>query len=136
MTPDNYIKARLATFAHDEAQHHGGIDCMLAVAFVVRNRVRAGWRGGNWMEVIESHDEVAATIYQHSAPDLRNINFRLLLAQVDDIYSGLAPDRYTEGALYYCELNHVERQWFKDNVLKDLQTHERCATVGNISFFK
>lgn len=136
MTAEQFIKAHLAAFAHREAAHHGGMDNMLAVAFVIRNRRLAGWFGGDWMELLKNSEQCAAAIYPKSAPDLREINFRMVLQQVDDIYSGLAQDRMTEGALYYAELNKVERDWFSKNILQDSQRHPRVATVGNVSFFK
>jgi hypothetical protein len=108
MTADNYIKAHLAAFAHTEASHHGGVENMLAVAFVIRNRQRAGWEGGNWMRILHAAKSAAGTYCQPSAPDLRDINFRMLLSQVDDIFSGLAVDKYTAGAFFYCELNKIE----------------------------
>lgn len=135
MTAETYIKAHLAALAHREAGHCGGVNNMLAVAFVVRNRQRAGWRGGNWMELIASHDEYSAWLHPATTPDLRELNFRILLQQIDDVFSGLAGDKMTEGALYYCELNRVERAWFKENVLHDATSHPRVAQVGNVSFF-
>lgn len=136
MTAENFIKAQLAAFVHREAAFHGGIDNMLAVAFVIRNRVRAGWMGGSWMGVIQSAETYSATIYTPTALDLREFHFRLLMQQIDDIYSGLMPDRMTDGALFYAELNRVEREWFKQNILAHLDEHPRVATVGNVSFFK
>jgi hypothetical protein len=133
---EQFIKAHLAALCHREAAHHGGHDNMLAVAFVFRNRHRAGWHGGNWMELLAYCNEYAATIYPPSVPDLRDINFRMLLQQIDDVFSGLAPDKYTEGALYYAELNRVERPWFRTDVLSDPERHPRVATVGNVSLFR
>lgn len=134
MTPENFIKAQIAAFAHREAAHHGGIDNMLAVAFVIRNRQRAAWQGGNWMSILHHAPTVSGTIYQPSAPDLRELNFRMLLAKVDDIYSGMELDKMTEGALFYCELNKAEN-WFRDTIVQN-PNHSRVATVGNVSFFK
>lgn len=136
MTAEQYIKAHLAAFAHAEAAHHGGIDNMMAVAFVIRNRQRAAWEGGNWMRILHAAKSAAATIYTPSAPDLRDINFRMLLSQVDDIYSGLALDKMTEGALFYCELNRIDNDWFRDTIVRDSDHHPRVATVGTVSFFK
>lgn len=136
MTAEQFIKAHLAAFAHREAAHHGGIDNMLAVAFVIRNRQRAGWQGGNWMMILHSAPEAAGTIYQPSAPDLRDINFKMLLQQIDDVYSGMAIDKMTEGAKFYCELNKCHNDWFRDSIVRDPEHHPRVATVGNVSFFR
>lgn len=136
LTPETFIKAELAAFAQREAAHHGGIDNMLAVAFVVRNRVRASWFGGNWMEIIEGHEGVAGKNYPRTAVNLRDIHFRMFLQQIDDLYLGLTPDKMTEGALYYCELNHCDNEWFLENIVRKPEEHPRVATVGNVSFFK
>lgn len=136
MTNESFIKAQLAALAHREAAHLGGIDNMLAVAFVIRNRQRAGWRGGNWLELIQHAHEAAGTIYPPSVPDLRDIHFKLVLQQVDDIYSGLAVDKYTEGALYYAELNRIDNAEFLEQIVRDAEHHPRVATVASVSFFK
>lgn len=135
MTAETYIKAQLAALAHREAAHMGGVNNMLAVAFVMRNRQRAGWFGGDWMEIIHNAYKVAAAIYPPSAPNLRDLSFRSFLQQVDDIYTGMAQDAMTEGALYYCELHRIERAWFHENILQHGQ-HERVANVGQVAFFK
>jgi hypothetical protein len=135
MTPEQYIKAQLAAFAHREAAHHGGSDNMLAVAFVIRNRQRAGWEGGNWMRILDSAPAFCGTVYPPSSPDLRDLTFKMFLTQVEDIYSGMMPDKFTRGALFYCELNQCRNEWFADNILRDPTSHPRVATVGNVSFF-
>lgn len=136
MTNDQFIRAQLATFAHREGHHHGGIDNMLAAMFVLRNRRQAGWLGGDWMRVIDRAPECAGTLYEPQVIDLRDTCFRMVLAQVDDVVSGLAQDRYTQGALYYAELNKIDRPWFRENVLADLDHHPRVAQVGNVFFFR
>lgn len=136
MTPELFIKAQLASMAHREAYHLGGINNMLAVAFVLRNRQRASWHGGNWMSVIQLADSHSAVINPQTAIDLRDSNFKTFLQQIDDVYSGLAPDRMTEGALFYCELHRVESGWFRDNIVRDPENHPRCANVGQMTFFK
>lgn len=109
---------------------------MLAVLFVIRNRYRAGWQGGNWLALVQNADSISACIYPPSKPDLSNLDFRKALATVDDIYSGFAADLLTEGALYYGELNKIENPWFLEKICRDLENHPMVATVGNVSFFK
>jgi hypothetical protein len=135
MTAEQFIKAQLAALAHREGAHHGGIDNMLAVAFVMRNRRLAGWQGGDWMNIISCHEQSAGTIYEKSAPDIRDLTFRTFLQQVDDIFSGFTPDKMTEGALFYAELNNVT-PWFRANVLSNLEMHPRVAQVGPVTLFR
>jgi hypothetical protein len=136
MHADNFIKAQLVAFAHREAAHHGGIDNMLAVMHLVRNRHSAGWFGGDWLKILADAPDKAATIYPASEVDLRETNVKLVLYHVDDIFNGMAPDKYTEGALYYAELNRVERNWFVTEIARDPVHHPRCAQVGPVTFFR
>jgi hypothetical protein len=151
MTPENFIKAQLAEFAWREGSQYGGSNNMLAVAFVIRNRVRASWFGGDWLQVLENAHEAGALemcfcengcprCRSNQLPNLRDDNFRLLLRTVDDIFSGLAVDRFTtdpqgNGALYYAELRTVNRAWFRENILRNLAAHSRIANVGPVEFF-
>lgn len=136
MNAESFIKAQLVAFAHREAAQHGGIDNMLAVMHVIRNRYYASWEGGDWLRIIHAADKAAGCAYPERPVDLRDINVKLVLSKVDDIFGGFAPDPYTEGALYYAELNKVERDWFKREIASDPTHHPRCATVGPVTFFK
>lgn len=152
MTPEYFIKGQVAEFAWREGSHLGGVDNMLALAFVIRNRVQAGWHGGSWLRVIEhAHESGAyemcfceagcARCVSTKQPDITDTNFRVLLSHIDDIYSGLMPDRFAhsakgEPALFYAELNHISREWFRENICRRPEEHERIAQVGLVSFFK
>lgn len=135
MTSDNFIKGQLAAFAHREGARFGGVDNMLAVAFVIRNRQQAGWLGGNWMEIIYQAEKVAATIYEPTAPNLRETPFRMLLSQIDDVFTGLAVDKMTQGALFYAELAEITNEWFIENITRQPEQHPRVANVGPVTFF-
>jgi len=135
MTIDNFIKGQLAAFAWREAHHHGGLDNMRAVAFVIRNRVQAGWNGGDWMAVLNHHGTIAAHINEAPYPDLRNPYFRLLLQAIDDIYHNNANDELTLGAFFYAELGKIDSQWFIQNIVRDSEHHGRIAVVGPVTFF-
>ena len=142
MTYENYIKARLVDFACDEAYHYGDIESVLAVAQVIANRVNAGWQGGDWKSVIDHAQKSAGTNPERKLINPRDLNFRRILVQIDEIYHGTADDSSInqdgdEGvtpALYYGEL-HEPRDWFRDNILRDLANHPRLATVGQLTFF-
>lgn len=138
MTPENFIRAQLAAFAHREANHCGGVNNLLAVAHVIRNRQKQAWFGGDWMEIMQRAPAVASA--PPAAPDvfpnLRDVSFRIFIGQIDDVVSGAKPDEFTEGALYYAELNRIESEWFKKNILGQPDEHPRVAAVGNVSFFR
>jgi hypothetical protein len=136
VTFENFIKGQLMGVAIREGMRHGGYHNALAVAQVIANRVRAGWEGGDWLRVMVTAPDYMGTIYDLMptiAP--RDISFRTVLQRIDDIYTGIAQDTMTEGALYYCELHRVNRQWFQENVLSDPAAHPRLATVGPVTFF-
>lgn len=136
MSGDTYIKGKIAAFCVDEAFEAGGADNMLAVAFVLRNRVAAGWHGGDWMKVLEHADTVRGNEKTFARDvDLRDGSIKAFLQQIDDIYSGAAEDELTAGALYYAELHKVADQGFLENVVRKPSSHPRVATVGLTAFF-
>jgi hypothetical protein len=144
MTYENYIKGKLVDVIVTEAYHHGGSDAMLAVAQVLANRVAAGWNGGDWLRVIDSAPFYRGTVWEPEAakpvPNVRDGGFRELLRRVDDVYHGTADDSAVNNeqgqkALYYAELHNLNRVWFKENILNDLEAHPRIAVVGQMTFF-
>lgn len=141
MTYESYVKAKLVDFIIGEAYHHGGADTMLAVAQVLANRVAAGWQGGDWLRVIETAPEYKGSVNENTArPDPRDGGFRELLRRIDDVYYGIADDSNVNNeqgqkALYYAELHNVNREWFGENILGDLESHPRLAMVGHMTFF-
>ena len=141
MTYESYVKAKLVDFVSAEAYHHGGSDAMLAVAQVLANRVAAGWQGGDWLRVIETAPEYRGSVAESVMhPDPRDGGFRDLLRRIDDVYHGTADDSNVNNelgqkSLYYAELHNVNREWFGENILGDLESHPRLATVGHMTFF-
>jgi hypothetical protein len=66
-------------------------------------------------------------------PNVRDGGFRELLRRVDDVYHGTADDSAVNNeqgqkALYYAELHNLNRVWFKENILNDLEAHPRIAS--------
>lgn len=136
MTFENYIKGQLVSFAVAEAFAHGGINNMLAVAQVIRNRVSAGWGGGDWMYVLRGVDKVRGTAYPDPPLVNRNdINFRTLLQRIDDVYHNQTDGTMVEGALYYAELHNITEPWFETNILANLESHPIVGKVGQVTFF-
>jgi hypothetical protein len=140
MTTDTFVKAQLATFAYMEANHTGSLDAMLAVCFIIRNRVRAGWAGGDWNRVINfAHRHAAYELDTQEGPSLESEIFRRLLLQVDEIYQGTMQDNLTETkGLYYCdatERRRPMRDWFTTRIVRDPYNHPRIAQVGMFHIF-
>ena len=129
-----------------------GLNGMLGVAFTVRNRVRAGWYGGNWLEVLAHMPDVSNKLETPSneLPDTRNFSFMQFMQMVDGIFSGAMEDNITikpDGewkyvlsvappvALYYGRLHEITNPWFMENITRKSEQHQRIAQVGQIFFF-
>ncbi len=116
---------------------------MLGVQFVVRNRVKAGWSGGDWGKVIESHNQFSSISVLGDAmtiwyPDVRDPNFQRVLQEVDGIYDGTTADTLTNGALYYADMAspaYNKGGWFDRNVAQS-PDHPRVAVIGSTTYFK
>ena len=74
-------------------------------------------------------------------PSLWDPDFVKLLHAVEGVFEGSAHDM-AKGALYFCDLNHIERIWFKENVVDQvsestgLRRHPLVANMNSLSFFK
>jgi hypothetical protein len=125
----------------EDAYASGGVEAMLAVAQVIKNRVDAGWNGGEWLRVIEDAPERRGTEppHVHTHLDPRDGNFRELLRRIDDVYYGTADDTNVNNesgkSLYYAELHNITSDWFREHILSDLESHPRLASVGQLTFF-
>ena len=139
MTYENYIKAQLVRFCVDEGWD-GSINTPLAIAQVLKNRVEAGWSGGDWMKVIATAPDFVGTLRKRPEVEPRDLTFRRILQGIDEIYYGTADDSMVnddqgQASLYYAELHNLNRQWFRDNILSDPESHPMIAKVGQINFF-
>jgi hypothetical protein len=47
-----FERAQVAAFAYREARRTGALDCMRAVCYILRNRVKSAWGDGTWLSVI------------------------------------------------------------------------------------
>lgn len=139
MTLDQLQRAQLVFFAHQQGARSGSLAVMKAVCYVVRNRVRAGWHDGNWMDVIEHADEVAGN---EETPrlkvDIYSRAFQMLMQAVDDIYYSAATDEVetlVDKALYFQFVDKPMRGWFTDNIIRDPKNHPRTAHTGTLVLF-
>lgn len=134
MTLESFLKGQIAAYAIHEGFRHGGVDNMLAVAQVLRNRYTAGWQGGDWMRILEAAETSTGTLYPREAARIRDTFIRLFLQRLDDVFTGNEDDN-TNGALFYCELHNLNRAWFKTNVLAHKEEHRQVAKIGPVTFF-
>ena len=155
MTGADFLTAELARLAWLYGGSEG-VSGAKACAFGFRNRVRAGWFGGNWAEVLSHHKDVAATTENlpDTIPDPRQPDFRIFLQDISDIFSGRAEDTITIAqdsmanymkignlsvaappTLYFCRLNEITNPFFLNEIVRKPDSHKRIATVGTLTFF-
>ncbi len=141
MTADEFIKGIAALLAWREEELNG-VNGMLSVLFVVRNRVKAGWNGGDWGKIIEGHNQFSSmTVLGDKRtvayPDVREPSFQRVLQEIDAIYSGETADTLTNGALYYYNRGPgvTPGGWFERTILANPKRFPRTATVGSTIYF-
>lgn len=132
---ETYTRAQMARFAIEEGSRHGGVNNMLAICHVLRNRVFAGW--GDWVDVCSRAAERRATIYPDSTPpNLKTNSVRILLSRVDEIYAKTDLADLSGGALFYMDQNYPVEDWFMKEVIGFPDEHKRTAHIGPVWFFK
>lgn len=134
MTLDTYIRAQMARFAMEEGQRHGGVNNMLAICHVLRNRVFAGW--GDWLEVVTTAPERRGNVPAPVKMDPRHVDVRSLLNRVEEIYLRVDTSDLSGGALFYIDQNQPIADWFRKEVLERPEEHSRTAHIGPVWFYK
>lgn len=114
-------------------QEYGGYLPACMIMGCLANRVRLGW--GSWLEIIDRIPQYAAEEAQPIGfPSVWEPSFVRLLSEVEGIYDGSAPD-LSKGALYWCDLRRVTRDWFRDKIIRSDQ-HPRIADCNSLTFFR
>jgi hypothetical protein len=139
MTYENYIKAQLVRFCVEEGWD-GSVETPLAIAQTLKNRVDNGWGGGDWIKVIASAPDYVGSIpAERVTPESKDYVFRRILLGIDEVYHGTAEalvnDDQGQESLYYAQLHNINREWFKDNILSDPESHPMVVKVGQFNFF-
>jgi Cell Wall Hydrolase len=143
MTVADYEKALGCLLAWRE-ERSNGVNGMLGVLFVVRNRSKANWGQGDWSKIIESHNQFSSVSVLDNPetvlyPDVRNPQFLDVLQTVDAIYNDERQDLLTMGALYYADMGsplYDKDGWFAKNIAGDPDQHPRVAQIGTTTYFK
>ena len=134
-------KAKLVEIGWSFGQTYGGgyIPGQMVMS-TLANRVRAGF--GQWFDVINkipafmAENEIPPLVF----PSLWDGSFIKLLHVVEGVYEGSATD-LSKGALYWCDLNRIERPWFKEKIVDALKDsgerqHPIVANMNSLSFFR
>ena len=146
MTGDTFIKGQLALVCWRTAPEtaRNALNVLKAIGLIQRNRARAGWMGGDWLQVLRQdpmYSAYSAVVAGKTRlpdgleewPDLRNDIFQRFLWEVDKIYSGEAADDLTEGGLYWGETHRIDRPWFLEKIVRG---QVAVAQVGQISIWR
>jgi len=121
-----------------------GMNAMLAVAFVLRNRAKAGWhRGSAYLNAVALNQFSSMTIkgdpntvwypQEPNDPD-----FIQLLQLMDEVFDEHNPrvDTVTNGGMYYwVPADSTKGGWFEKNIANNPE-HPRCAVIGKTVFYK
>ena len=150
-----FERAKLADFCFREARHTGSLDTMKAIAYVLRNRLKAGWGDGTWLRLMESAAVHAGNDYHNGVEfDASDRLLQMLVRDIDDIAMGISQDdvrRVVEGtaapegtgsaanprpALYYQFVDLPPREWFVTNIVREQASHPRVAQVGPLMLYR
>lgn len=142
MTLNDLQKAALVLFAAKEAGNTGSLAAMKGICYAIRNRVRAGWHDGSWIDVIENANDYAGNPAT-DRPRILTLNDRGLQMLARDIdalfYSGGMEDEVAESfktVLYWQHIDRMSTPWFFENIIRNPQEHRRAVLVGTIAFFE
>ena len=144
MRNQDFLSALAALLSWRE-ERSNGINGMLGVLFVLRNRLKTGWSGGDLSKIMETHGQFSSmTILGDSQtvayPDPREPNFQKILQYVDSVFDADNPmaDTLTNGALYYCDPGPgiTPGGWFERVIIGQPTVHPRVATIGSTLYFK
>jgi len=142
---EEFYKSHLLTLAWRFSQSYGGgyLSGQMVMS-VLANRQRAGW--GSWGDVIE---KVPLYMAENELPPLKfpgnwDGSFVKLQHVVDGVFDGSVPDM-SKGALYWGDLNRIERPWFKSHIVDaikeegpqmGLRQHPMITNMNSLSFWR
>lgn len=142
---DDYIKSMMCLLAWRE-ERSNKVNGMLGVLFVLRNRVKAGWFGGDYLQNITKHQQFSSMSVSGDSqtiayPQINDPEFTQILQLVDEVYDADNPrvDNITGGAKYYADLNNptfTAGGWFQTHIINDPTNHPRSAQIGTTSYYK
>jgi hypothetical protein len=150
VTLNDIQRAELACFAARAAGEGACLEVMISIAYCIRNRVRQGWHNGEWLQVLEHADEVAANPPgPRVVLDAGSRSFQRLIQDIDELYFSSRnynqnPSRDQMPALeeaignscYWAFINRPFTAWFRENVLNRPQDHPQKANMGLLMFYE
>lgn len=149
MTNTDLQKAQLVMFAARHAGPKATLDQMKGICYCIRERVRAGWNDGKWMDVLQEAEDKAPHFDDllDAKIDTERREFQLLLRDIDDIFYGqkmgsaeMAGDLESSveqnRQKYWCFLNRPRIPWFETNIIGDQKNHPNRTQAGLMMFYE
>jgi hypothetical protein len=150
MTGNDFVRGQLASFAIEQAGANAPVDHMKAIALCMRNRARAGWHDGDWLENMFHADRYSA---HDPGPRVR---FELgdrsqsrLIREVDEIFfsrsnednpkssgDSISFEEAVGKSCYWLFVNRPVREWFKSTIIRDPENHRQGASLGLMMLFE
>lgn len=140
-----FERAQVAAYAYRIARRSGSLDCIRAVCYVFRNRLKAGWGDGTWTWLIENAKECDGNAQPPtfavpmSELDPQDRLLQLIVRDIDDIYLGNSDDdtkAVVQDALYFQFVDLPPNPWFVDNVVRMHDEHPRIGQIGMIALYR
>lgn len=163
MDTASLVISELALFAWREGERlaPGSTEAKDAIAFIISNRVKAGWQGGDWLKVIENTPVHSCSeekdMLTMKMPDPWAQDWRTLLRNCQDIYEGIKIDDLTwtpsmaaiaencpggdnklnasRPSFFYANLQMPIREWFMNKIIRQPADHPRTVTVTPLQLF-
>ena len=156
MTQSDLNKAALVMFATRCAGEGASLEQQKAIAFCIRNRVKAGWGDGSWLTVMEEAGEYMGNL---PGPQVRidsnSKTLARLMRDVDEIYygGGRFQGGTEEGQLgmgaevggdlesaignskFWLFMREPFNPWFVERIMHDPENHPNHAQMGLMQFF-
>jgi hypothetical protein len=159
MNLSDFVVSQLALFSYRESERlcPGSYDAKLAIAWIIANRVRAGWNAGDYLQVLESAPLHSCSEPQDmltfKMPEPWNQDWLKLTRDCQDIYEGIAKDEITwtpsasalaenlpgtdqysinqsRPSFFYANLNMPIREWFMTKIIRKPEDHPRTVNIS------
>lgn len=138
-SPDEFL---LALTTWREAMNQGETG-MLAVAWIIMNRMKSGKFGGSISEVVTQANQFSSmtirgdnmTVVWPWRQETINATAWITAQRVcNDLLNGVTTDT-TGGALYYANLVNLTSRWFLENIAQNSQ-HPMTVKIGAHTFYR
>lgn len=120
--------------------YYGGHIGAQMIMHCLANRYKSGW--GPWLDIIAKVPQFMAEneLPELTFPNQWDGNFVKVLHLVSGVFDGSIPD-LSKGALYWADLNRIERPWFKSRIVDPIKEngqreHPIVATINSLTFFR